>query len=246
MGARKPKPEEKKAEESKKEKPKEKKVEKKVKVVEGIRGVVRLAEMNLDGTKRIRNAVLGIKGIGKSLANSIVMISGLDPNVLLGSLTDEQIQKLEDVIKNPSKYGVPSHMLNRRIDPSTGESKHLISSELSFTVRGDIDFMKKIRSYKGIRHELGLPVRGQRTKSSFRTGMIVGVTKAKLKPGAAPVAVGAPAPTAPAVGAKPSAPVAGKPVAPAPTTGAKPTTPGAGTKPTAPTKAPAKPKEEKK
>lgn len=235
MGARKPKPEEKakaEAEEAKKEKAKEKKPEKKIKVIEGVRGVVRLAEMNLDGTRRVRNAVLGIKGIGKSLANSIVMISGIDPNVLLGSLTDEQIQKLEDAIKNPSKYGVPYHMLNRRIDPSTGENRHLISSELSFTVRGDIDFMKKIRCYKGIRHELGLPVRGQRTKSSFRTGMIVGVTKAKLKPGAAPAATGVPSPTA------------GKPAAPTvPVAGAKPTTP-AQTK--APTKAPAKPKEEKK
>lgn len=242
MGARKPKPE-KKVEESKKEKPKEKKPEKKFKVIEGIRGVVRLAEMNLDGTKKVRNAVLGIKGIGKSLANSIVMISGLDPNVLLGSLTDEQIQKLEDAIKNPSKYGVPFHMLNRRFEPSTGESKHLISSELSFTVKSDIDFMKKIRCYKGIRHELGLPVRGQRTKSSFRTGMIVGVTKAKLKPGA--VAPAAPGVAAPKAEAKPGAPVAGKPAAPAPTTGAKPTTPTTGTKPTAPTKAPAK-KEERK
>jgi len=244
MGARKPKPEEKekaKVEEAKKEKAKEKKPEKKIKVIEGIRGVVRLAEMNLDGTKKVRNAVLGIKGIGKSLANSIVMVSGIDPNVLLGSLTDEQIQKLEDAIKNPSKYGVPYHMLNRRIDPFTGESKHLISSELSFTIRSDIDFMKKIRCYKGIRHELGLPVRGQRTKSSFRTGMIVGVTKAKLKPGAvAPAAPGAPSPT-PTVGAKPSAPVAGKPSAPTPT-GKTPTAPAA--KPSAPVKT--EKKEEKK
>jgi len=243
MGARKPKPEEKekKAEETKKEKVKEKKPEKK-KIIEGVRGVVRLAEMNLDGTKKVRNAVIGIKGIGKSLANSIVMVSGIDPNVLLGSLTDEQIQKLEDAIKNPSKYGVPFHMLNRRIDPSTGESKHLVSSELSLAIRSDIDFMKKIRCYKGIRHELGLPVRGQRTKSSFRTGMIVGVTKAKLKPGAvAPAAPGAAAPT-PTGGAKPGAPVAGKPAAPAPatTTGAKPTTPA----PAAPVKT--EKKEEKK
>jgi small subunit ribosomal protein S13 len=240
MGARKAKQEKKIEDATKKaEKAKEKKPEKKIKVIEGVRGVVRLAEMNLDGTRRVRNAVLGIKGIGKSLANSIVMISGIDPNVLLGSLTDEQIQKLEDAIKNPSKYGVPYHMLNRRLDPSTGENRHLVSSELSFTVRGDIDFMKKIRCYKGIRHELGLPVRGQRTKSSFRTGMIVGVTKAKLKPGAAPAATGAPSPTA--AGAKPGAPpVAGKPAAPtAPVAGAKPGAP-------VPTKAPAKPKEEKK
>jgi small subunit ribosomal protein S13 len=192
MGSRKPKPVEK--EDLKKEKTKEKKPEKKRKFIEGIRGIVRIAEMDLDGTRKIRNAILGIRGIGKSLATGIVTASGLDSEALLGSLNDEQIHKLEDVMKNPSKYGIPYFMLNRRFDPSTGENKHLISSELKLAVKGDIDFMKKIRCYKGVRHELGLPVRGQRTRSSFRTGMIVGVSKVKQKPGAAPAAPGAPAP----------------------------------------------------
>lgn len=238
MGARKAKEEQKIEEATKKvDKSKEKKPEKKMKSIEGVRGVVRLSEMNLDGTRKVRNAVLGIKGIGKSLANSIVMISGIDPDVLLGSLTDEQVQKLEDAIKNPSKYGVPYHMLNRRLDPSTGENRHLVSSELSFTVRGDIDFMKKIRCYKGVRHELGLPVRGQRTKSSFRTGMIVGVTKSKLKPGAvAPAAPGAPAPAAKPGEVKPAVPTA-----PA---GKVPATPAA--KGASPTKTAAPAKTEKK
>jgi small subunit ribosomal protein S13 len=212
---RKPKPEGK--EDIKKEKAKEKKPEKKKKIIEGIRGIVRIAEIDLDGTKKIRNAILGIKGIGKSLANGIVTASGLDAEALLGSLNDEQIHKLEDVMRNPLKYGIPYFMLNRMFDPSTGEHRHTISSELKLSVKSDIDFMKKIRCYKGIRHELGLPVRGQRTRSSFRTGMIVGVTKGKLRPGApAPVAPGAPAPTA-APGAKSAeakAPAAAAPAKP--------------------------------
>jgi len=196
MGVRKPKPEEER-EESKKEKAKEKKPEKKRKMIEGVRGIVRIAEIDLDGNKKVRNAILGIKGIGKSLANGILTASGLDSEALLGSLTEEQIHKLEDAIKNPSNYGIPYHMLNRRLDPSTGENRHLVSSELRLAVKSDIDFMKKIRCYKGIRHELGLPVRGQRTRSSFRTGMIVGVAKVKQRLGgaAASAAPGAPAPT---------------------------------------------------
>jgi small subunit ribosomal protein S13 len=232
MGSRKPKPVEK--EDLKKEKTKEKKPEKKRKSIEGIRGIVRVAEMDLDGTRKIRNAILGIRGIGKSLATGIVTASGLDSEALLGSLNDEQIHKLEDVMKNPSKYGIPYFMLNRRFDPSTGENKHLISSELKLAVKGDIDFMKKIRCYKGVRHELGLPVRGQRTRSSFRTGMIVGVSKVKQRPGAAPAAPGAPAPSAGKEEAKPSKPGEAKP-----TTG-KP----AETKPAAAPKA--EKKEEKK
>ncbi len=191
---------EKKADKSKDKKMPEKKI---VKSIEGVRGMVRLANMNLDGTKKVRNAIMGINGIGQSLSGSIVTVSGVDPNVMLGTLTDEQVGKLEDAMRNPSKYGIPSHMLNRRSDPATGEDKHLISSDLSFNVRGDIDFMKKIRCYKGIRHELGQPVRGQRTRSTFRTGMQMGVSKAKAKPGAAPApAAGA---AAPAAGAKPAA-----------------------------------------
>jgi small subunit ribosomal protein S13 len=103
----------------------------------------------------------------------------------LGSLNPEQIKKLEDAINNPSKYGIPNFMLNRRSEPSTGEDQHLVSSKLRFAVKSDIDFMRKIRCYKGIRHELGLPVRGQRTRTSFRGGSAVGVAKKKEQRSAA-------------------------------------------------------------
>ena len=228
MGVRRPKPEEKR-EEAKKDASKEKKPEKKRKMIEGVRGIVRIAEIDLDGNKKTRNAILGIKGIGKSLANGILTASNLDSEALLGSLTEEQIHKLEEVIKNPSNYGIPYHMLNRRLDPFTRENRHLVSSELRLAVKSDIDFMKKIRCYKGIRHELGLPVRGQRTRSSFRTGMIVGVAKVKQRLG------GAAAPAAPGKAeAKPEAKAEVKP-------GAAPAKAAA----TAPAKPEAK-KEEKK
>jgi small subunit ribosomal protein S13 len=163
-------------EEKKKEMPKAKKIRKRH---EGIREIVRISEVNLDGNKKLGVALLGVKGIGKSLAQNIVVASGLDPNMLLGSLNEEQIKKLEDAINNPSKYGIPKFMLNRRLEPATGEDQHLVSSRLRFAVKSDIDFMRKIRSYKGIRHELGLPVRGQRTRTSFRGGRAVGVSKSK-------------------------------------------------------------------
>ena len=70
-------------------------------------------------------------------------------------------------------------MLNRRKDPVTGEDMHLSESDLTMGVRQDIEFLKKIRAYRGIRHELGLPVRGQRTRSSFRKGRTVGVQRKK-------------------------------------------------------------------
>jgi len=89
-------------------------------------------------------------------------------------------------MKNPEKYNIPHWLYNRRKDPASGNYTHITSSALDMTKKGDIDRMKKIRCYKGVRHMLGLPVRGQRTKSSFRTGGIVGVKRKKeIKPGAA-------------------------------------------------------------
>jgi SSU ribosomal protein S13P len=73
-------------------------------------------------------------------------------------------------------------MLNRRKDPFLGVDRHLITSDLLITVRNDIEFMKKIKSYKGTRHMLGLKVRGQRTRTTGRTGLTVGVKRGKETP----------------------------------------------------------------
>jgi len=169
--------------EKKEEKKEEKKVEKKpVKKLEaGVQGIVHIAETDLDGSKKVAHALLKIKGIGHATAKAVVQRAGINPNEILGKLTEEQLKKLEEVVLNLHKYNMPAHLLNRPVDPLTGETKHLVASELTITHRADIDFMKKIRCYKGIRHELGLPVRGQRTRSSFRTGMLVGVAKGAQK-----------------------------------------------------------------
>ncbi len=227
----------KKPEEKGKEKPKPE--AKRKMVPAGIRGIVRIAETDLDGTKKLRGALLRIRGIGQTLAASLPRAVGLDSTVMLGSLNDEQLARLEAAIKNPLSVGIPVNCIDRRGDPATGGSHHIISSNLMMTQKFDIDAMKKMRCYKGIRHELGLPVRGQRTRSSFRTGMVAGVTRAKLMEAAKPAAAAPGA--APAAGAKPGAPAApGKPGAPAPA--AKPgAAPAAGAKPGAPAK-----KEEKK
>jgi len=160
---------------------KSKKKFKKKKVLEGIRGILRIGEVDVEGDKKIRNALLKVKGVGKSLSKAFATAAGLDPEALIGSLNDEQIKKLEEVMRNPENHGIPYHMFNRKTDPQTREHKHSIGSELKLAVKFDIDSMKKIRCYKGVRHELGLPVRGQRTRSSFRKGVIVGVIKKKIE-----------------------------------------------------------------
>nr|HDO80640.1 30S ribosomal protein S13 [Candidatus Bathyarchaeota archaeon] len=84
-----------------------------------------------------------------------------------------------DAVSNPSSVGIPSWMLNRQKDLETGKDLHLIGSQLALTVKNDIELMKRIRCWKGVRHALGLKVRGQRTKTTGRKGQTVGVRRKK-------------------------------------------------------------------
>lgn len=118
-----------------------------------------------------------IKGVGVSFANAVCRVLGIDPNMNIGYLSDEEIKKIEDVLNNPSKYGIPSWMFNRRKDYTTGNDLHLIGADLIYYVKQDIEREKKIKSWRGIRHALGLKVRGQRTRTTGRLGITVGVRK---------------------------------------------------------------------
>lgn len=157
------------------------KKEKVKKSIEGVSGIVRIGERDIDGHKKVGSALLGIKGIGHSVAHALPIITGIDANVMIGSLKEEDIAKLEDAVKNLPNT-VPSHILNRRKDVVTGQNSHVTASNLILTRKEDIDFMKKIQCYKGVRHQMGQPVRGQRTRSSFRTGERMGVIKKKEAP----------------------------------------------------------------
>ena len=67
---------------------------------------------------------------------------------------------------------------NRRFDRDDGTNKHYFGTDLDLAKEFDIKRYKKIRSYKGLRHALGQPVRGQRTRSHFRRkGKSIGVKK---------------------------------------------------------------------
>jgi small subunit ribosomal protein S13 len=63
---------------------------------------------------------------------------------------------------------IPSFLKNRQKDFTTGKDEHLFGPDLTLKGEFDIKRLRKIKSYKGIRHTNKLPVRGQRTKSHFR------------------------------------------------------------------------------
>ena len=140
---------------------------------------VRIANTDLDGNKKIHHALTKIKGISCMFSNAVLNAAKIEKTKKAGYLSDDETNKIDEILKAPSKYAIPSWMYNRKKDPEDNLDKHLVASTLTFLQDNDIKMMKKIKSYKGIRHSLGLPVRGQRTKSNFRKnkGKVMGVRK---------------------------------------------------------------------
>ncbi|GAF76521.1 unnamed protein product [marine sediment metagenome] len=129
---------------------------------------VRITNTDLNGAKQIGSSLRQIKGVSFMFSNLICHLAKIDRKKRTGDLNEEEIKRINDVITNPLKSGAPSWMLNRRKDFETGKDKHLVVADLTFTQDNDIKIMKKIKSYKGVRHILNQPVRGQKTKSNFR------------------------------------------------------------------------------
>jgi small subunit ribosomal protein S13 len=141
--------------------------------------IVRVVNTDLDGNKKILHALHRIKGVSFMMANAAIHLAGIEPTKRAGDLMDAEIAKLDAVLKDPLRAGAPLWMINRRNDPESGKNMHLLGSDWDFAVDYDIKLMKKCKSYKGLRHQWGQPVRGQRTKSNFRRnkGKGLGVTR---------------------------------------------------------------------
>src|SRR3989344_6489163 len=146
-----------------------------------IRHLVRIVNTDLPGNKGLLYSLRGIPGVSVMFANAVCRTANLNANIKIGLLTEKQVEELEKIFKDPSKHGIPEWMLNRRKDPETGETSHLLSSDVKFIKSTDIRRLKKVKTYRGIRHQWALPVRGQRTKSNFRKnkGNVKGVQKKK-------------------------------------------------------------------
>ena len=116
-------------------------------------------------------------------ANAVALISQVDKKTKTGLLTPDLIKKIDEIIRDPLKFNIPSWLLNRRKDYSDGQNKHIFSGDIDFNRDNDIKRLKKIKSYRGYRHAYGLPVRGQRTRSNFRKnkGNVLGVMRKQAK-----------------------------------------------------------------
>lgn len=150
---------------------------------ENFQYIVRIASTDIDGNKNIIHGLTSIKGVGMHISTLVADVSGVDTKLKMGDLSEAQIDKIRKALEDIDNIA-PSWMLNHRKDYETGKNMHLIGAEIDTRLRDEINIMKKIRSYRGIRHERGLPVRGQRTRANNRTGLALGVSK-KREPAAA-------------------------------------------------------------
>jgi small subunit ribosomal protein S13 len=144
------------------------------------RYIVRLGGSDLDGTRATALAITGVRGVGPRIAEVACRLAGVSPSEMIGNVPEPAVDGLELVLADlPAK--IPSWMINHVSDPTTGETHHFFGPELDTTRRDDVNRMKMIRSYRGVRHERGQKVRGQRTRSNGRTGMAAGVMKKAAK-----------------------------------------------------------------
>ena len=186
--------------------------------------LVRILGNDIHGELNMLIGLSQIKGIGYMFANSMLQVLKISPHQKIGNLTAEQVSAIEKIIQDPKAANFPIWFLNRRQDIETGEDMHLVTSDIAFNIRNDVEREKALFSWRGYRHMYGLKVRGQRTRCTGRKGGAVGVAKGgKVMPakggagapagGGAAVADAAAAPAAdaaateakPAADAKPAA-----------------------------------------
>ena len=147
---------------------------------EDIRYFVRIGQTDLDGTKSVERALTGMNGVGRRTARIIAEQAGIDRTATLGRLDDTDV---ESIVEHVEEFAsdVPAWLTNRPKDYFTGEATHEVGNDLSLTRQQDINRMQMISSYKGVRHERGQKVRGQRTKSTGRSEGTIGVNVEALQ-----------------------------------------------------------------
>jgi small subunit ribosomal protein S13 len=175
------------------------------------RYIVRMAGSDLDGLRPAGIALTGVRGVGRRIAEMALRMAAVNPSEMIGNIPEPTVEGIEQLLADlPNR--TPAWVLNHRVDHMTGETHHLFGPDIETGRRDDVNIMKMIRSYRGVRHERGQKVRGQRTRSNGRTGMAAGVMKkaakeaaaAKGKESGSPGAPAAPAAATPA--ATPAAP----------------------------------------
>lgn len=107
----------------------------------------RIIGIDIPEKKRLEVSLTYIYGLGRKLSNEVIGKLGLDPNMKAGALTEDDVAKINAIL----------------------QSEYVVEGDLRRQVQNNIKRLISIHSYRGMRHRLGLPVRGQRTSTNART-----------------------------------------------------------------------------
>ena len=120
-----------------------------------------------------------IKGINVMFANAVCVALGMDRNKKVGTLTEKDVEVIENYLSGGDFSKIPVWMRNQQKDVLTGKDNHFVAKDLDFQSLQMQRRMAKIRSYRVLRSKLRLTVRGQRTASNFRRSKMLAAKKAK-------------------------------------------------------------------
>jgi small subunit ribosomal protein S13 len=137
-----------------------------------------MADTDMDGQKTLATALTAVRGVGPRTAIQICKNTGFDPASLAGHLSAEEQETLRVAIEGYAET-VPLWMLNRQRDLETGDELHLTGQKVSLTLEDDINRLRTMKCYRGVRHASGNKVRGQRGRSNGRGGLTLGVSRKK-------------------------------------------------------------------
>lgn len=107
----------------------------------------RVIGIDIPDNKRLEISLTYIYGVGRCLSNEIIDQLGLDKNMRAHKLTQDDIARLNNLL----------------------QSDYIVEGDLRRKIQNDIKRLVSIHSYRGQRHRLGLPVRGQRSRTNART-----------------------------------------------------------------------------
>jgi small subunit ribosomal protein S13 len=141
--------------------------------------IIRILQTDIPGNRNVYAGLTRIKGVSWAISNAVCIILKMDKNKKIETLSKEELAKIEETLK---EHKFPKFMLNRRNDYTTGENRHVLGQALDLEEELDIKRLKKIRSFRGWRHALGQPTRGQSTKAHFRANRKKGVGMKVKKP----------------------------------------------------------------
>jgi small subunit ribosomal protein S13 len=110
--------------------------------------MARIAGVDLPREKRIEIGLTAVYGIGRTTATEILTKAGVNPDIRVKDLTDDDLAKIREVMAN---------------------EEYKVEGDLRRDTALDIKRLVEIGCYRGMRHRKGLPVRGQRTKTNART-----------------------------------------------------------------------------